>query len=228
VNHWQIQQQSYRTCYKQIRWPHSSNILDVTFHWISSAFVWVQKFNKKLIKERNLLENFVKERCFEKKCFDNEKCNKFSSVKDKPMVRNMIKTICCLARQRTWNFGNVFSNLFTEWCLLFNQLTCVRIEQNHLSASPSACDSHKVYLRTISCCNKCQVNLFYFQRFDIMFILSSSPKVWIWFSRLSQIWLSLPNTAVQSSILLHANTLANPPNNIFTCWILFWITTANH
>ena len=27
------------------------------------------------------------------------------------------------------------------------------------------------------CCNKCQVNLFLFQRFDIMFILSSSPKV---------------------------------------------------
>ena len=29
------------------------------------------------------------------------------------------------------------------------------------------------------CCNKCQVNLFLFQRFDIMFILSSSPKVGI-------------------------------------------------
>ena len=96
------------------------------------------------------------------------------------MVLNMIKIICRLARLITWNFVNVFSKLFTERCLLFNKLTCVRIEQNHLSASPSACDSHKVYLRTISCCNKCQVNLFYFQRFDIMFILSSSPKVGIY------------------------------------------------
>jgi len=50
----------------------------------------------------------------------------------------------------------------------------VRTEQNHLSAAPSACDFQNVYLRSIPCCNKCQVDL-HFQRFDIMFILSSSP-----------------------------------------------------
>ena len=37
----------------------------------------------------------------------------------------------------------------------------------------------KSYLRSIPCCNKCQVNLFLFQRFDVMLILSSSPKVGI-------------------------------------------------
>ena len=37
----------------------------------------------------------------------------------------------------------------------------------------------KVYLRSIPCCNKCHVNLFLFQRFDTMFILSCSPKVGI-------------------------------------------------
>ena len=60
--------------------------------------------------------------------------------------------------------------------MLFDELTCVRIEQNHLSAAPSACDFQKVYLRSFRCCNKCQANLFCFQRFDIMFNLSSSPK----------------------------------------------------
>jgi len=53
--------------------------------------------------------------------------------------------------------------------LLFDQLTCVRTEQNHLVASPSARDFQKVYLKSIRCCNKCQLNLIYFQRFDIMF-----------------------------------------------------------
>ena len=51
--------------------------------------------------------------------------------------------------------------------------------KNHLSSAPSACDFQKFYLRSIPCCNKCQVNLFLFQRFDIMLILSSSPKVGI-------------------------------------------------
>ena len=39
----------------------------------------------------------------------------------------------------------------------------------------------KVYLRSIPCCNKCPVNLFLFQRFDIMLSLSSSPKLGICF-----------------------------------------------
>jgi len=101
--------------------------------------------------------------------------------------------------------------------LLFDQLTCVKIEQKHLVAATSARDFQKVYLRSIRCCNKCQVNLFLFPLFDIMFILSSSPKVGICSNNVSQIWYSLPNTAIQSSILLHANTLAKPTNNIFSC-----------
>jgi len=72
--------------------------------------------------------------------------------------------------------------------LLLDKLACVRIEQNHLSAAPSACDFQKVYLISIRCYNKCQVNLFYFQPFDIMFNLSSSPKVGICYNILSQIW----------------------------------------
>jgi len=71
--------------------------------------------------------------------------------------------------------------------MLFDQLTCVRIEQNHLSAAPSACDFQKVYLRSIRCCNKRQVNLFPFQRLDIMFVLSSSTNVGICTNNLSQI-----------------------------------------
>ena len=63
--------------------------------------------------------------------------------------------------------------------LAFDQLTCVRTVQNHLVAAPSACDFQKVYLRSIRSCNKCQLNLIYFQRFDIMFSLSCSPKVGI-------------------------------------------------
>jgi len=63
--------------------------------------------------------------------------------------------------------------------LFFDQLTCVRTEQNHLVVAPSACDFQKVYLRSIRCCNKCKLNLIYFQRFDIMFSLSSSTKVGI-------------------------------------------------
>jgi len=35
---------------------HTSNILNITFHWISAAYFWLQIFNKKLIKERNLVE----------------------------------------------------------------------------------------------------------------------------------------------------------------------------
>jgi len=42
--------------------------------------------------------------------------------------------------------------------LLSDQLTCVKIEQNHLVAAPSAREFEEVYLRSIRCCNKCQVN----------------------------------------------------------------------
>jgi len=119
----------------------------------------------------------VNEQCFERKCFDNKKCKEFSSAMDQPMFLNMSETICHLGRLGTWNLIDDFSKVCTEQCLLFDQLTCARIEQNHLVAAPSACDFQKVYLRSIRCCNKCEVNLFRFQRFDIMFSLSSSTKV---------------------------------------------------
>jgi len=64
----------------------------------------------------------------------------------------------------------------------------VRIEQNQLSAAPSACDFQKFYFRSFRCCNKCQGNLFHFKWFDIMFILSSSPKVGICSNILLKIW----------------------------------------
>jgi len=53
----------------------------------------LQNFNKNFTKERNLLELFVKEQFFEKKCFDNKKLKNFSSVMDQPMFLNMSKTI---------------------------------------------------------------------------------------------------------------------------------------
>ena len=178
MNHWQTLQQNYRTCYKQIRWPHTSNRLDIIFHSISAAYFWLQNFNKKLFKERNLLEIFVKELCFWKKSFDNKKWKESSSAMDRPMFQNMSKTFSHFVRLGTWNLIDVFSKVFTESCLLFDKLTCVRIEKNSL-----VLHQVRVIFESLSqiypCCNNCQVNLFLFQRYDIMFILSSSPKVGI-------------------------------------------------
>ena len=117
VNHWETLQQSYGTCFKQIRWPHTSNKLDIIFHWISAAYFWLQNFNKKLIKEINVLQIFVKEQCFEKKCFDNKKWNEFSSVMNRPMFRNMSKTFCHLGRLGTWNLMDIFRS--SCWVTLF-------------------------------------------------------------------------------------------------------------
>ena len=95
----------------KIRWPHTSNILDIIFHWISAAFFWLQNFNKELIKEINVLQIFVKEQCFEKKCFDNKKWKEFSSAMDRPMFLNMSKTFCHLGRLGTWNSIGHFPKL---------------------------------------------------------------------------------------------------------------------
>ena len=114
VNHWQKLQQNHRTCNKQIGWPHTSNILDIIFPLISAAYFWLQNFNKKLINEGNLLKIFVKEQCFEKKCFYNKKCKELSSVMDQPMFLNMGETISNLVRLGTWNMIDVFSKVCTE------------------------------------------------------------------------------------------------------------------
>ena len=121
-------------------------------------------------KERNLLEIFVKEQCFKNKCFENKKCKEISSVKDQPMFVNLYKTICHLGRLGTWNLIVVFCESLHWVMLAFWRNDMSKHRTNHLSSAPSACDFEKVYLRIIRYCNKCQVNLFYFQRFDIMFI----------------------------------------------------------
>ena len=73
----------------------------------------------------------------------------------------------------------IFQKFSLSNACFFCKLTRVRIEKYHLSAAPSACDFQKVYLRSIPCCNTCQVNLFLIQQFDQIFIFSSSPKVGI-------------------------------------------------
>jgi len=122
-----------------------------------------------------LLEIFVKHQFFEKKCFDNKKWKEFSSAMDRPMFLNMSKTFSHLVRLVTWNLIDVFSKVFTKYGLLFDKLTCVRIEK-----ISSVLHQVRVIFKKLSqiypCCNKCRANLFLFQRFDIMFILSSSPK----------------------------------------------------
>ena len=104
---------NYRTCYKTIRCSHTSSTQDVIFHWISAAHFWLQNFNRILLKERNMLEIFVKEQCFEKQCFDNKTWKVFSSVMDRPMFLNINKTFCHLGCLGTWNLIDVFSKVFT-------------------------------------------------------------------------------------------------------------------
>jgi len=98
--------------------------------------------------------------------------------------------------------------------MLFDKLTCVRNEKNQLSAAPRACDFRKVYLRSMPCCNKCQVNLFLFQRFDIMFVLSSSPKAGIC-SKRSNLHISsfLRFDQVLRIIDQHCNKIIEPATN---------------
>ena len=98
--------------------------------------------------------------------------------------------------------------------MLFDKLTCVKIEKNHFSAAPSACDFQKVYLRSITCCNKCQVNLILFQRFDKMFLLSSSPKVGICSNRCNlHISSFLRIVPVAWIIEKHCNKIIEPAAN---------------
>ena len=72
----------------------------------------------------------------------------------------------------------------------------------------------KVYLRSIPCCSKCQVNLFLFQRFDILFILSSSPKVGICSNR-SNLHISSFLRFVPALWIIdkHCNKIIEPATN---------------
>ena len=76
-------------------------------------------------------------------------------------------------------FNKCFFKSFHWEMLAFWKIDMCKDGKNQLSSASSACDFEKVYLRSIPCCNKCQVNLFLFQRFVIIFILSRSPKVGI-------------------------------------------------
>jgi len=98
---------------------------------------------------------------------------------DRRMFLNMSKTFCRLGSLVTWNSIDLFLKSFHWVMLAFWQIDMCKHWKKQLSAAPSACDFRKVYLRSITCCNNCQVILFLFQRFDIMFILSNSPKVGI-------------------------------------------------
>ena len=133
-----------RICYKQIRWPHTSNILDTIFHWISAAYFWLQNFNKKLIKKINVLEIFVKEQCFEKKCFDNKTWKEFSSVMDRPMFLNMSKIFCHLRRLGTWNLMDIFRS--SCWVTLF-YTDCFVQGSGKNNTATSVCDILKLYVK---------------------------------------------------------------------------------
>jgi len=132
---------------------------------------------------------------------------------DRPMFLNMSKTFCHLGRLVTWILIDVFSKVFTESCLLFDKLTCVRIEKNN-----SVLHQVRVIFESLSqiylCCNNCQVILFHFQRYDIMFILSSSPKVGIC-SKRSNLHISslLRFAPVLWIIDKHCNKLIEPATN---------------
>jgi len=98
--------------------------------------------------------------------------------------------------------------------MLFDKMTCVTIEKNHLSTAPSACDFQKVYLRSIPCWHKSYVNLFHFQRFNIMFISSSSLKVVICSNRSNLHILSfLRFVTVLWIIYKHCNKIIEPATN---------------
>jgi len=111
-------------------------------------------------------------------------------------------------------FNRCFFKSF-HWVMLgFWQIDMCKDWKKRLSAATSACDFQNVYLRSIPCCNKCQVILFLYQRFDIMFILSSWPKVGIC-SKRSNLHISsfLRFAPVLWIIDKHCNKLIEPATN---------------
>ena len=136
----------------QVLWiidQHCNKIIEhASNKYVSAAYCWLQNFNKKLLKERNLLEIFVKEQCFEKKCFDNKTWKEFSLAMDRPMFPNMRKTFCNL-ETRNMKFNRCLFKCFHWVMLAFWQIDMCKDWKNQLSAAPSACDFQKVYLRSI-------------------------------------------------------------------------------
>jgi len=115
---------------------------------------------------------------------------------------------------RNMKFNRCFFKCFHWVMLAFWQIDMCNDWKNQLSAAPSACDFQKVYLRSIPCCNNCQVNLFLFQGLDITFILSSSPKVGICSKRSNLHISSFVRFAPGFWIIdKHCNNLMEPATN---------------
>jgi len=125
-----------------------------------------------------LLEIFVKEQCFEKKCFDNKTWKEFSLAMDRPMFLNMSKTFCNL-ETRNMKFNRCFFKCFHWVMLAFWQIDMCKDWKKSAQCYTKCVWFSKSLSQIYPCCNKFQLNLFLFQRFDIMFILSISPKVGI-------------------------------------------------
>ena len=124
------------------------------------------------------------------------------------------RNLLSFGETRNMKFNRCFFKSFHWVMLAFWQIDMCNDWKNQLSAAPSASDFQKVYLRSIPCCNNCQVNLFLFQRLDIMFILSSSPKVGIC-SKRSNLHISsfLRFVPVLWIIDKHCNNLMEPATN---------------
>ena len=134
-------------------------------HYISLDFCslyLIAKFNSNFLKQRNVIQSFVNEQCFEEQCFDNKKWKQFSSVIDRPMFHNVNKTFLSFGETRNMKFNRCFFKSFHQVMLASWKIDMCKDWKNHLSSAQSACDFQKVYLRSIPCCNKCQVNLFFF------------------------------------------------------------------
>ena len=115
---------------------------------------------------------------------------------------------------RNTKFNRCFFKRFHREMLAFWQIDMCKDGKNQLSSAPSTCDFQKFYLRSIPCCNKCQVNLFLFQRFDIILISSRSPKVGICF-KTSNLNISsfLRFVPVLWIIDKHCNKIIEPATN---------------
>ena len=103
----------------------------------------ISKFKQEIIKRKKLAWNFCEWTLFRKANFWCKELKTISSVMDRPMFLNTSKTFCHLGILGTWNLIDVVAKIFTEYRMLLDKLTCLRIEKNHMSAEPCACDFQK-------------------------------------------------------------------------------------
>ena len=116
-------------------------------HYISLDFcslLLIAKFWQEINKRNKCASNFLKEQCFEKKCFDNKTWKDYSSVMDRPMLLNMSKTFCHLGRLGTWNLMDIFQS--SCWVTLFHTDYFVQGSGKNNTAT-SVCDILKLYVK---------------------------------------------------------------------------------